>query len=129
MASAAGAQTLPRAARLRRAAEIQRVFERGSRVDRRGFVLLWRPDPQGRRAGFAVSRKVGGAVQRNHVRRRLREAYRRKSAAFPDGVMLVFVGRTAAGAAPFTELLADMGQAGMLVGERMESPSGATRRR
>jgi ribonuclease P protein component len=129
MGSAAGAQTLPRAARLRRAAEIQRVFEHGSRVERKAFVLLWRPDPGGRRAGFAVSRKVGGAAQRNRVRRRLREAYRRQTTAFPGDVMLVFVGRPAAGAAAFTELLSDMGQAGMLVEQRLERPAGAARPR
>lgn len=118
MGRRSGAQALPRAARLRRAAEVQSVFERGSRVESRAFVLLWRPDADGRKAGFAVSRRVGGAVERNRVRRRLREAYR-QSPRFPPNVMLVFVGRPAAGVAGFPDLVAEMERAGARVEERV----------
>ena len=121
MSRRAGAQALPRAGRLRRAAEMQSVFERGSRVESRAFVLLWRPASGGRKAGFAVSRRVGGAVQRNRVRRRLREAYRR-SAAFPPDLMLVFVGRPAAGSAAFGDLIAEMERVAARVGEQAAIP-------
>ena len=121
MSRRSGAQALPRAARLRRAAEMQSVFERGSRVESRTFVLLWRPASGGRKAGFAVSRRVGGAVQRNRVRRRLREAYRR-SGPFPLDLILVFVGRPAAGSAAFPELIAEMERVAARVGLRAVSP-------
>jgi len=117
MGRRSGAQALPRAERLRRASEIQSVFERGSRVESRAFVLLWRPVVDGRKAGFAVSRRVGGAVKRNRVRRRLREAYR-QSPGFPADLMLVFVGRPAAADTPFADLLAEMQRASARVEER-----------
>ena len=117
MGRRSGARALPRAARLRRAAEIQSVFERGIRVESTAFLLLWRSAEGGRKVGFAVSRRVGGAVQRNRVRRRLREAYR-QSQAFPSDVMLIFVGRPAAGSAALPELIAEMSRMGARVEER-----------
>ena len=117
MGRRSGAQALPRAERLRRASEVQSVFERGNRIESRGFVLLWRTGVDGRKAGFAVSRRVGGAVERNRVRRRLREAYRR-SPGFPADLLLVFVGRPAAADTPFPDLLAEMQRASARVEER-----------
>jgi ribonuclease P protein component len=48
------------------------------------------------RAGFITSRRVGGAVERNRVRRRLREIVRTRRAAVCDGTWLVLVARRAA---------------------------------
>jgi ribonuclease P protein component len=43
--------------------------------------------------GVSVSRRVGGAVERNHVKRLLREAFQQESAALPAGVDVVVVAR------------------------------------
>jgi ribonuclease P protein component len=61
------------------------------------------------RIGFVVSTKVGGAVIRNAVKRRLREASRPLLEALPDdGVDLVVVARPGAAAAEFGALAADL---------------------
>lgn len=57
---------------------------------RRGpLTVTWVPDPDGHRARFAyaISRKVGGAVERNRLRRRLRAIF--AGLAPPPGAYLV----------------------------------------
>lgn len=63
--------------RLSRSAEFERVYRQGRSTANRYLVLYTFPNPSSPRArlGLSVSRKVGGAVQRNHVKRLLREAF------------------------------------------------------
>lgn len=58
--------------------------------------------------GFAVSRQIRGAVERNRARRRIREAYRQIRAQMADDVVLVVVARPSAATRPFSELVEDM---------------------
>jgi len=62
---------LPQALRLRRSADIVSVLRRGRKVARPTLVLYARASGHPR-FGVIVSRQVGGAVQRNQVKRRLR---------------------------------------------------------
>lgn len=71
------------------------------------------PDPEtGPRAGFTVTKRSGGSVQRNRIRRRLREAVRRIGAlhARPDHDY-VLIGRPAALNAPFEMILNELSTA------------------
>ena len=81
--------------RLSRSAEFDRVFRQGRSIANRVLVLYAFPRAEEGepRLGVSVSRKVGGAVERNHVKRLLREAFQLESGALPDGVDVVVVAR------------------------------------
>jgi ribonuclease P protein component len=66
-----------RGKRLSRSAEFERVYRQGRSVANRHLVLYSFPNESidRPRLGLSVSRKVGGAVERNHVKRLLREAF------------------------------------------------------
>jgi ribonuclease P protein component len=74
-------------------AEFQSLFQRGRRIDRPSCLVLWTENNRARRVGFAVSRQLNRAVDRNRIRRRLREAYRAARGAAPAGVAIVVVGK------------------------------------
>ncbi len=64
------------------------------------------------RVGFTVSKQVGNAVERNRVRRRLREVVRLTGTpALRAGHDYVLVGRRNALAAPFDQMMADLDKA------------------
>lgn len=80
---------------------------------RRGrlFLLevLKRGDGLPPRVGFTVTKKVGNAVVRNRIRRRLREAVRLHAAAdMADGSDYVIVGREDLVTTPFAEIAAEL---------------------
>lgn len=83
----------PRTERLRSAGDFQAVFERGKRIERPAFVMLWSPTPGKQHTGFTVSRQIRGAVKRNRARRRLREAYRSRSVSNPIDISVILVAR------------------------------------
>ena len=74
------------------------------------FVLQARDRADGApaRFGFTVSKKVGTAVERNRVRRRLRDVVRRGAAMAPEaGHDYVLIGRRAALSLPFDRMISE----------------------
>ncbi len=118
---------LPRPNRLRRRQDFQTAYRRGRSWAHRLLALHALPRGEAARVGITVSKKVGGAVVRNRVRRRLREAVRLRLPSWRRGVDLVVVARSAAAEASFEELgaaLDEVAKRGRLVRE-LEEPSGA----
>ena len=88
---------------LRTATEFQNVFRLGTRRRRGGVLVVQAPGPSGPpRVGFVVGRKVGGAVQRNRAKRRLREAVR--NVPLEQGTDYVIVASEAVVHTPFDRL-------------------------
>src|SRR6266508_3670536 len=91
--------------RLRESAAFERARRRGRSWSTALLALSAVPnDLEVTRCGFVVSRRVGNAVARNRVRRRLREIVRRLMGPLPAGWDLVLSARPAAAAAAYAEL-------------------------
>ncbi|MGB6537046.1 MAG: ribonuclease P protein component [Xanthobacteraceae bacterium] len=95
--------------RLRRRTDF-RAAASAMRVRGRAFVLQGRrrADQGQVRIGFTVSRQVGNAVERNRVRRRLRDVVRRAGGRLQPGHDYVLVGRRAALELPFGEIMQEL---------------------
>ncbi len=91
---AARGERLPKAARVRRRPEYLTIQNRGRRLSGSHLLLFGMPGTG--RLGITVSRKVGGAVARNRVKRWVRDCFRRARADFPGALDLVVVARPGA---------------------------------
>jgi ribonuclease P protein component len=81
---------------LRRPSDFQRVYDRRrSASDEWLLVYACENGLPHLRLGCSVSRKVGGAVRRNRLRRLYREAFRLTKHALPPGLDLVLIPRQA----------------------------------
>jgi ribonuclease P protein component len=104
---------LAAAHRLRRRADFAATIRGGRRAARGALVvhLDLPPEPADAavpRAGFVVSRAVGGATERNKVKRRLRHLVRDRLARLPAGAMLVVRALPAAADRDYAQLGADL---------------------
>lgn len=87
-------QRLPPRLRIRRTSDFRRVYQRRCAVSDDTLVVYGCENQLDHpRLGLSVSRKVGGAVQRNRWKRLLREAFRHQLAALPAGIDLVLIPR------------------------------------
>ena len=85
--------------------EFRRIYRRGKSSVSPYLVVYCQKNRQGRsRLGVTVSTKLGHAVVRNRVRRRIREMYRLNLPGMKPGYDLVVVGRSRAVDAPYEKM-------------------------
>ncbi|MFE4373142.1 ribonuclease P protein component [Streptomyces sp. NPDC056835] len=109
---------LPTENRLRRREDFATAVRRGRRAGRPLLVVHLRSgatDPHApgesafpTRAGFVVSKAVGGAVVRNQVKRRLRHLIRERLSELPPGSLVVVRALPGAGDAEYAHLARDL---------------------
>ncbi len=96
----------PAARRLKRSRDFERVRREGHTVRGKLLMLGFLPVEGEKvfRVGLVTSRRVGGAVVRNRVRRRLREIVRRCQHEIAPGFWVVVIARPGAAVATSTQL-------------------------
>ncbi len=107
---------LAAAQRLRRRGEFAATVRAGRRASRGSLVVhLMLPDATSSapgagssRAGFVVPKAVGGAVQRNRVKRRLRHLVRERIGALPTGTDIVVRALPSAAGRSYPALATDL---------------------
>jgi len=109
-------ERLPRAARVRKRPDYLAIQNGGRRVS--GTHLMVFSLAGNGRMGITVSRKVGGAVVRNRVKRWIRECYRRRRTDFPGQVDFVVVARPAAAGAGHAGLCRELAALARRMGAR-----------
>lgn len=126
---------LPSSARLRRSQDFDETVRRGARAGRPLLVVhlllpsdaaatTTRPGP-GPRAGFVVSKAVGGSVVRHAVTRRLRALVRDRLDRLPAGSQLVVRALPAAATASSSALAGDLDQALERASRRLQKAAAA----
>ena len=89
--------------------DFRRIYARGKSAVSSCVVLYCRKNRLGsNRFGFTVSKKLGNAVQRNRVRRRLREIMRLNNQRLEQGYDLILVARGRAPGADYHKLETDV---------------------
>lgn len=97
--------------RLHRPAEFQKVFSKHRSLGGKYVVLYYAEDKdeKGVKVGLSVSRKVGKAVERNRIKRRLSEIMRFYLPFVKEGTHLILIARPAIKDAAFGEIEKEVG--------------------
>lgn len=94
---------------LKQNSQFRRLYRNGKTAADRHLALYCRRNRlRINRLGVTVSRKLGCAVVRNRIRRRLRECYRLNESTFSSGWDIVVVARSRAADASFSQLQASL---------------------
>jgi len=102
----------PRAARLLKHSDFERVYKQGRRHFSSHMTLFFLPQAEGNaRVGFTVGRVLGGAVQRNRIKRRLREAVRLSRSTLKGTVDVVINPKKSILTLDFAVVLEEVGRA------------------
>ena len=111
----------PRSARLLRHSDFERVYQQGKRhfSPRMTIFYLRREQGEGLRIGFTVGRALGGAVDRNRIRRRMREAVRLRRPVEFAAVDVVINPKRSVLKVAFDELVAEVGRGFEVIAQKL----------
>jgi ribonuclease P protein component len=117
--------TFPRRMRLLRHSDFERVYTRGRRHFAAHMTVFYlaRGKGEGLRVGFTIGRVLGGAVERNRMKRRLREAVRLHCPPSDLPVDIVINPKKTLLMADFAELRKEIARAFEVI-EKLPSSSG-----
>jgi len=122
----------PKSRRLLRHADFDRVYKKGRRHFATHMTVFYlrreadeqQADPSQLRIGFTVRKVLGGAVQRNRMKRRLREAVRLQAIRPPAGVDVVINPKASLLRADFDELKSEIGKAFQAIQKSLSQETG-----
>ena len=126
-----GRATFPRSARLLRHADFERVYKLGRRHFSASLTVFFleRPEAQtakGLRIGFTVGRALGGAVQRNRMKRRLREAVRLSRPPLGPSADVVINPKKSLLTTDFAAVVNEVAQAFVVIDKKLAGKQGAS---
>lgn len=105
----------PKSNKLLRHADFERVYKQGRRHFAAHITVFYlarmEQEPEGPRIGFTVGKALGGAVQRNRIKRRLREAVRLHGFPTNVGVDVVINPKRSVLTMDFSDLQSEMAKA------------------
>jgi ribonuclease P protein component len=88
------AQRFSRADRIKKRYEFRQVQLSGRRIHTPHFLIVVQPNAlHNTRLGITVTKKVGSAVERNRIKRVVREVFRRNRSLFPPDHDVVFIAK------------------------------------
>ncbi len=131
------AARFPRSARLLRHADFERVYKQGRRHFSASLTVFYWPRPEadasgpqtGLRVGFTVGRALGGAVQRNRMKRRLREAVRMTRPPAGVAADVVINPKKSLLTTDFAAVLNEVSRAFAVIEQKLTEPEMATKRK
>lgn len=145
VAPRAGKGAFPRSARLLRHADFERVYKLGRRHFSASMTVFYWPRPEaggagakapaartavasGLRIGFTVGRALGGAVQRNRMKRRLREAVRLTLPSSGPGADVVINPKKSLLTVEFAAVVNEVSRAFVVIEQKLARPAGSEAR-
>jgi ribonuclease P protein component len=119
-AAGSSGATFPRAARLLKHSDFERVYQQGKRhFSSHMTVFYQRQTEGGARVGFTVGRVFGGAVQRNRIKRWLREAVRLRRSVLTGGVDVVINPKKSVRTVEFSVVMEEVSQAFDVIAKKL----------
>jgi ribonuclease P protein component len=101
-------EAFPREVRIVRSSDYRAIYQVGKKVYSDRFVIFGRENNIGHpRLGLTVSRKVGGAVVRNRIKRLFREIFRRSIGEIPNQLDIVINAKSGCAGVNYVELRAE----------------------